>query len=232
MKINPDNNHKPQKSSISLAIGLTLGLRLTLGGVLAGVTAIIANYIPPILSLHPDVYGELRIPPSFFGKFFLEPWVRWDAVHHLNLAMRGYFDISVGETIFYPMYAGFTRLVAILIGNQYIIAGLFLSTLATFFTLLLLKQVGDRVFDSSTGTWSSIALAIYPLSFFLIAPYTESLFLAFTLGGFLAAYDRRWWLAGLLSIFASLTRGPGMATFAAFAVLAFYQWREEKRHLH
>ena len=231
MKINPDNNHKPQKSSISLAIGLTLGLRLTLGGVLAGVTAIIANYIPPILSLHPDVYGELRIPPSFFGKFFLEPWVRWDAVHHLNLAMRGYFDISVGETIFYPMYAGFTRLVAILIGNQYIIAGLFLSTLATFFTLLLLKQVGDRVFDSSTGTWSSIALAIYPLSFFLIAPYTESLFLAFTLGGFLAAYDRRWWLAGLLSIFASLTRGPGMATFAAFAVLAFYHWREEKRHL-
>ncbi len=138
--------------------------------------------LPPILSVHPDAYGKLNIPSSLFGRLFLEPWVRWDAVHHLNLAMRGYFDISVSETVFYPMYAGLTRLTAILIGDQYILAGLIVSTLATFFTFYFLKKVGDRVFSSSSGTWSAIVLAVYPLAFFLIAPYSESLFLAFTLG--------------------------------------------------
>jgi len=231
MNQNPEPKIISTQSASTLAFWLTLGLRLALGGILAVTTVILTKYIPPILSIHPDVYGKLTIPSSLFGRLFLEPWVRWDAVHHLNLAMRGYFDISVSETIFYPMYAGITRLVAFLIGNQYILAGLFVSTLATFFTFYLLKRIGDKVFDSSTGTWSVIALVVYPLSFFLIAPYTESLFLAFTLGGFFAAYDRRWWLAGMLSIFASLTRGPGMATFAAFAVLAFFQWREVKGHL-
>jgi hypothetical protein len=231
MNSNPVPKTKSSFSAWALAFWLTLGLRLALGGILAIATAILAKYIPPILSVHPDAYGKLNIPASLFGKLFLEPWVRWDAVHHLNLAMRGYFDISVSETVFYPMYAGLTRLAAILIGDRYILAGLIVSTMAAFFTFYFLKRIGDRVFGLSSGTWSAIVLAIYPLAFFLIAPYSESLFLAFTLGALFAAYGRRWWLAGTLAICASLTRGPGMATFAAFVVLAFYQWQDAKRQL-
>ena len=147
MDTNPVLKTKSSLSAWALAFWLTLGLRLALGGILAVATAIFTNYIPPILSVHPDAYGKLNIPGSLFGRLFLELWVRWDAVHHLNLAMRGYFDISVSETVFYPMYAVLTRLTALLIGKQYILAGLIVSTLAAFFTFYFLKELVTGFLD-------------------------------------------------------------------------------------
>jgi hypothetical protein len=54
-----------------------------------------------------------------------------------------------------------------------------------------------------------LLLALYPSAFFLFAPYTESLFLALTVGCFLFARQGRWWVAGVLGFFAALTRAQG-----------------------
>ena len=54
-----------------------------------------------------------------------------------------------------------------------------------------------------------LLLALYPSGFFLFAPYTESLFLALTVGCFLYARQGRWWIAGVLGFFAALTRAQG-----------------------
>jgi hypothetical protein len=54
-----------------------------------------------------------------------------------------------------------------------------------------------------------LLLALYPSGFFLFAPYTESLFLALTVGCFLYARQGRWWIAGILGFFAALTRAQG-----------------------
>jgi hypothetical protein len=54
-----------------------------------------------------------------------------------------------------------------------------------------------------------LLLALYPSAFFLFAPYTESLFLALTVGTFLFARQGRWWVAGVLGFFAALTRAQG-----------------------
>jgi hypothetical protein len=53
--------------------------------------------------------------------------------------------------------------------------------------------------------------AIFPSGFFLLAGYTESLFLALALGTLLAARKQRWWLAGLLGMLATMTRLQGAA---------------------
>jgi hypothetical protein len=214
------------KNALLLALKLTLGLRIGLGVVMAAAWLIAEKYVATAQFNDPEIYGKLRMPISLLGKLLLGVWPRWDGVHHLNLAMRGYFDLSVGDSVFFPLYAGLTRLAAFLTGGEFISAGLLVSTLATIAVLTFIKLLGDRLFGEKAGDWAAVMLAIYPMSVFLIAPFTESLFLALTLGAFLVAYDRKWWLAALLSLLASLTRGPGMAASLAFAVMAWTQWKE------
>jgi len=206
-----------------LAIGLTLALRLGLGIVMGAAWAVAR---PTVAGLVPaGTYGELSMPESPFGELALGVWVRWDAVQHLNLALRGYLDMGQGSTVFFPLYAGLTGGLGRLLGGNYILAGLTVSTLATALALLLLIQLGADLFGPSSGRWAAVALAVYPTAVFLIAPFTESLFLALTLGAFLAAYRARWILTAILAFMASLTRGPGMAAAASFAILGWWQWK-------
>src|SRR5260370_18121499 len=53
-------------------------------------------------------------------------------------------------------------------------------------------------------------LCIFPTAFFFFAAYNESLFLLFTASSFLAMRRQQWWLAGILGLFAALTRSAGI----------------------
>ncbi len=216
------------RTASAWSLAVTLALRLGLGLVMASTWLAVRSFLPPTAPLDDTLYGELPIPATFPGDVLLGVWPRWDAVHHLNLAMRGYFDLSEGDTVFYPLYAILTRIAAQLTGGDYIIGGLIVSTLATFISFACLYRLTDSVFGPDSARWTVLALGAYPTSVFLIAPFTESLFLALTLGAFLAAYHRQWWAAGVLGFFASLTRGPGILTSAALAIIAWQQWRTMK----
>ena len=207
-----------------LAIGLTLALRLGLGIVMGAAWAVAR---PTVAGLVPmGTFGELAMPESLLGDLGLGVWMRWDAVQHLNLAQRGYLDMGQGSTVFFPLYAGLAGGLGRLLGGNYILAGLAVSTLATVLALLLLIRLGADLFGPSSGRWAAVALAAYPTAVFLVAPFTESLFLALTLGAFLAAYRSRWILAAILALMASLTRGPGVAAAASFAILGWLQWKQ------
>ncbi len=90
------------------------------------------------------------------------------------------------------------------------------------------NRLVNDLFGGDSGKWAGIALAVYPTSVFLIAPFSESLFLALTVGAFLAAYRMRWLAAAGLATMASLARGPGVAAPAAFALIAWQQWSAHK----
>jgi hypothetical protein len=210
------------------AIALTLGLRLGVGLMLAVAWTMVAPYIEAALSTDTRIYDGLPAYSEFPASIVLGVWQRWDAVHYLNLARLGYFGVSEGDSVFYPLYPLLVRLVAPAAANTYVLAGLIVSTLATVVTLACLYQLADRHYGPDTARWTAAALAAYPAGLFLVAPYTESLFLAFTLAAFLAAEDRRWAWAGVLGALASLTRGPGVFTAIALAWIAWRQWRESR----
>ena len=65
----------------------------------------------------------------------------------------------------------------------------------------------------------SIYLAIGPLSFFLQAVYTESLFLLLSLACFVFAREGRWRLAGFMGLLATLTRSTGVLLLIPMVVL-------------
>src|SRR5581483_1201128 len=73
---------------------------------------------------------------------------------------------------------------------------------------------------------ATLALAVFPLSFFLQAVYSESFFLALAVGAFLAARTGRWTLAGAATALAFLTRPTAIGLWLALLLLA---WRAPER---
>lgn len=214
------------RDSWAWAIRWVIGLRLGLGALMALAWWVVR----PHLNLSPAdwqrLWGSVPPYPNRLSEAMLGVWPRWDAIHYLNLAVRGYAGgAQEGDTVFYPLFVIATRLVTPLVGGDYVIGSLVVSTLAATAALAGLYQLVERHYGPASARWTVAVLALYPTAVFLVAPFTESLFLAFTLGAILAAEDRRWLWAGVLGALASLTRGPGMLTSLALAWIAWEQWR-------
>jgi len=217
------NSNPSWKAAILWAAACTGAARVCIGIVMAAAWMAARPYLLPILKANPEFYGKLPLYTGLPGEAVLGVWLRWDAVHHMNLALRGYFDVSPGDSVFYPLYAFLVRGLALPFRLDLVLSGLIVSTLASFTTLVFLYKIADRFYGSQAARWSVAALAVYPTAFFLLGPYTESLFLALTLAAFWFAYQNRWLLVGGLGFFASLSRGPGLYTSGALAWTAYQQ---------
>ncbi|HYO63137.1 MAG TPA: hypothetical protein VER08_05715 [Pyrinomonadaceae bacterium] len=169
-------------------------------------------------------------PGGLYG--WLEIWNRWDAPHYLDLARDGYTNVGNQRLwlVFYPLYPWTVRAFGYLFtwGN-FLVASLLVSCLASVACGLLLKRLAGLDDPEPVARMSVVFLFIFPTSYFLHAPYTESLFITLVLACFLAARTRRWPLAGLLGALACLTRVNGLILIPALAVEAFTQYRQTKR---
>jgi len=161
---------------------------------------------------------------------WLEIWNRWDASHYLRLAEHGY--ATSGDTrvslVFFPLYPWLVRGAAFFARN-YMAAAFVVSGIASIAVGLLLQKL-VRLDESEAVARNTVwFLFIFPTSYFLHIAYTESLFLALTLGCFLAARNERWELAGLLGAGACLTRVNGLILGFALATEVIHQYWKTRR---
>jgi len=71
-------------------------------------------------------------------------------------------------------------------------------------------------FNEGVANRSVLYISIFPTAFFLVAAYSESLFLCLVLLSFYQIRCRQWWLAGLFGFFASLARSNGILLIIPF----------------
>jgi hypothetical protein len=109
--------------------------------------------------------------------------------------------------------------------ERYLLSGILVSNLAFIVALILLFQITEYELDYLSARRSVIYLAIFPTSFFLVAAYTESLFLALAIGVIGASRKGRFWIAGLVALLAALTRLNG---WILAVPLAYEYWRQKK----
>jgi hypothetical protein len=169
-----------------------------------------------------------RLLPSPRG--WLEIWNRWDAPHYLDLARAGYVAEGVESRwiVFYPLYPWLVRLAGLLV-RDHLIAAFLISALASIAVGLLLYWLARLDEEEEAAQGAVFFLLIFPTAYFLHIGYTESLFLALTIGAFLAARRGLWWAAGLLGFLAGMTRVNGLLLVPALAAEAFAQRRADER---
>src|SRR6266513_1806221 len=136
----------------------------------------------------------------------LEMWNRWDSLIFQRLAHHGYhvpFDLRA-----WPLFPWCIRLIGHFTGD-YFISALLISSIASIIAAILLRRVVRLDYANAIAQRAVWFFLIFPTAYILHVGYTESFFLALTLGCFLAARTDRWWLAGLLGLFACMTRANG-----------------------
>lgn len=151
-------------------------------------------------------------------------WRRWDAVHYLDLAANGYRVEHPGPTVFGVLAPFSIRAVdAVLPGSLDLAAAVF-ETLAFGLALTLVYKVGEACYgDAELGRWTLIVTALLPLSYFFAAPMSESIYLAMALGVFYFGTKRRWWLAAICGVLATLARSQGILLLPVAGLLALEQ---------
>ena len=101
-------------------------------------------------------------------------WARWDSVHFLRIAERGY---SPAEAAFYPLYPGLLAGLGRVLGGHYIVAGIALSLAAALGSFVLLERLAEERLGGDGARRAVLYLAFFPTALFLQAVYSESLFL-------------------------------------------------------
>src|SRR5437868_6724775 len=213
---------RPRSRALTASPALREALRaFSLSRALVWGSAVLAVYVLPIRRFQehahdlPALTGSLGRP--------LGALARWDAVWYLSIAQSGYGGGS-SLTAFFPLYpatvraaAGETRSAAALLLAAYAVsAAAFLVALVLLHKLVAL-ELGERFARPVL-----LLMAFWPASFFFSAPYSESLFLALSVGVFYAARTKRWPLAAGLCAAATATRPTGVLLLLPLASMA---WR-------
>jgi hypothetical protein len=155
--------------------------------------------------------------------YFTDIWARWDSDFFLRIAEHGYDQASAAFPPLYPvLVAGLGR---VFLGH-YLLAGLVVSLLAGLGSFVLLHRLAAERLGLEGAHRTVLYLAVFPMSLFLQAVYSESLFLFLALAAFALAERDRFAAAGLVAGLAILTRAAGLALVPALAVLA---WKHRDR---
>lgn len=153
-------------------------------------------------------------------------WARWDSDWLLRVAHDGYSAAPSSTPAFPPLYPLLTGGLGRALGGNYVLAGILLSLAACLGAFVLLHRLAEEKLGAAGARRAVLYLAVFPMSLFLQAVYSESLFLMLALAAFLLAERGRFLGAGTAAGLAALARLGGVALLPALALLA---WRARDR---
>jgi hypothetical protein len=135
--------------------------------------------------------------------------VRWDAYWYIAIAQHGY-GATGRDAAFFPVYPLITRAVEMVTPLGVVGSALLVSNIAFLVALIVLHALTRREYSDEVAQRAVLFMAIFPTAFFFFAPYSESLFLLFTLLAFWWSRQDRWPLAALAAACAIATRATGV----------------------
>jgi Mannosyltransferase (PIG-V) len=207
----------------------------------AGLPLVRAVLVSRLLVLAAGVYGALftarvsgwsmvdptRLSSSFgtVGNLLAASAVRWDSIHYLNIAAHGYKPAA--DTGFFPFYPLLIHALGWVVSSD-VVAGLLISYASFGVALVLLHRIAREELGEKVADATVLLLAFAPLSLFFSAIYTESPFLALSVGTFYLARGGRFRWAALTAACATLTHVEGIALWAP---VAFMFWEDNGRRL-
>jgi Mannosyltransferase (PIG-V) len=146
-------------------------------------------------------------------------WGRWDSTWIVRIAEHGYAS-AANTAAFFPLYPGAVGVLGRVLLGHYVAAGVLVSLAASFGSFLLLQALAEPMLGAEGSRRAVLYLGLFPMTLFLQAVYSESLFLLCSLLAFVFAERQRFALAGTAAGLAILTRAVGFVLLPSLALLA------------
>ncbi len=165
--------------------------------------AVVTNkFIPPVIIDEMDAnrLKDIQVFPNLEN-----PWFRWDSVWYVRIAKDSFFSVD-GRMAYAPMYPFIVGLVGRVIGGNYLLAGLLVSSVSLIGACFLLFAEFQQFADKATADRAVRYFLHFPSVFFLFGAYSESLFILLLVLTWRAARKEDWLQTGIWGSFAILTR--------------------------
>lgn len=218
-------SESPRTRAVAVSPALREALRaFGVSRLLVWASAVLAVYVLPVQRFQQGTHDV----PSLSGALgrALGSLAHWDSVWYLSIAQSGY---SSGESLsaFFPLYPVAVRAA---VGGSHssaalLLAGYTVSAASFLVALVLLHRLVELELGARFARPVLWLVALWPASFFFSAPYSESLFLALSVGVFYAARSERVPLAAGMCALATATRPTGVLLLVPLAWMA---WRAGK----
>jgi hypothetical protein len=192
---------------------------------LAGVLGVLSFGSNPHAAANFDQAGLTR-PFGYFGNLLVSPLARWDSVWYLQIAQGGYDHDRLRAT-FFPLYPMMVRGLGAVVRSD-LIAGVLISLICFVIALVLLYRLVALELDAERARICVTLVAFCPMAYYFSAVYTESLFLALSVGCVYAARTGRWAQAGVLGALASASRNTGVLLAVPIVLLYLYGPRTDR----
>ncbi|MCA9929926.1 MAG: hypothetical protein KC419_15690 [Anaerolineales bacterium] len=221
-----------QDPSIKTAVLLFLILRIFLS-----VWAVVALRINPLPETPDEVlrpYLDQPILDDGISGLLLGPWQRFDTMRYTRIATQGYAFEE--DSVFPPLYPLGIWVIGELFGGShtaYMLVAILISNAACLGLFIIVYRLTTDMLDESLAQRTLVYLALFPVGFFLMAPYTESLFILLAVSAVWAARKDKFVWAGVLGLLASLTRLTGWVLVVPLAYefwdryLGYGRWKIE-----
>ncbi len=165
--------------------------------------------------------GRMTAHFGAIGNLLLAPVLRWDGLGYLSIARHGY---SASTSIFFPAYPASIAGLGWVLRSD-VVAGVLISAVCFGVALWLLHRLTALELGPRAADGAVLLLAFAPVSLFFTAMYTESLFLALSVGSIYAARRERWGLAAALAAVATVTRVTGVLLVVPIALWQLRRYR-------
>ena len=162
-------------------------------------------------------------PFGAVGDTLVAPAARWDSMWFLTIAGDGYDEGA--RAAFFPLYP---LLVAAggFVTRSDVVAGILISSACFVAALAVLHRLARIELGPEAARLAVFATALFPMSFFFSAVYSEAVFLLVSVGAVYAARSGHWALAGVAGALASATRSAGVLLVVPLALI---WWRQRPR---
>jgi hypothetical protein len=164
--------------------------------------------------------ANLTAPYGYFGNLLVSPVARWDSVWYLAIAQGGY-DHDPTRTAFFPLYPLTMRGLGLVVRSN-LVAGVLISLVAFLIALVVLYRLVALELDDERARGTVMLIAFCPMAYFFSAVYSESLFLALSVGCIYLARTGRWAGAGALGALAAVSRNSGVILLVPVLILYLY----------
>ncbi len=164
------------------------------------------NVIDGDMSIASIINDTKEIICEFDCKWFIDV-----AKNGYDPAPTGLSNANAANWAFLPGYPMLAKVVSLITGFDTLTSLLLVSNLFFLLALFLWNSYIKLLkINSGLRRLSLIVLCFLPYSIYYLAPYTESMFLAFTLAAFIAMKKKHFLLAGILGMGMTVTRNVGV----------------------
>jgi hypothetical protein len=154
-------------------------------------------------------------------------FARWDSGYYLQIAANGYRP-NGAERAFFPLYPLLVRALSMSSGLSILWSGWIISVVCFILAGLLLYHWVHTEYNPATARWCLIWFSLFPVSFFYISFYPESLFLLTSIASLFFARRGRFVASGICIALAGLARPTAFLLavpyFVEFALQGKFQW--------